>query len=678
MNTYSTIVPNRRNWLAAAAALCCMAAASAHAQQAGSQQQLERVLVTGNPLANVQLLQPGQALAGEALTLRRGSSLGDTLDGLAGVSSTAFGPNVGRPVLRGLDGDRVRLLSNAGASLDASSLSFDHAVPVDPLVVERVELLRGPAALLYGGSALGGVVNTLDNRIPRQRQDGLSGAAELRLGGAASERSGALVLDGGQGRFAWHADLAGHKTDDQRAPAYLLDGETARQVRNSAADGHAGALGAALHFDQGHAGFSYDDYRKDYGVTVEPDVGIRMQRQRLAAAGQWRWSEGPLRQLQWQFSRAHYEHVEVEGEGEIGTRFKNRGNDGRVELRHAPLGALDGVIGMQWETAAFSALGDEALVPASNTRSRAVFVLEQYRHGPLTLAAGLRRESVDVDSAGDAADVSEPRFGAAVQRRFSPRSASLQAGWALTPAWSLQLNLADTQRAPAFYELYADGVHVASGAYERGDVNLGLEKARSVDLGLQWSAGGSSLKLNAYETRFASYIALSASGAEVEVDGEAIPEYLFRSVPARLRGIELEARHRLAQRLAGWQLTLDARYDAVRGIDRSSGEALPRLAPQRASFAIEADSGPWLLAAEIKLVARQTRVPAFDSATPGHGLLKLSLARRLQIGSSDALWYLKLDNLGNALAYNAGSIATVRGLSPQPARSLMTGLQLRF
>ena len=671
---------SRRSALSIAVALCCVGAAAAQAQQAdpSSTQQLERVLVTGNPLANSQLLQAGQALAGDALTLRRANSLGETLDGLAGVSSTAFGPNVGRPVLRGLDGDRVRLLSNAGASLDASSLSFDHAVPVDPLVVERVEVLRGPAALLYGGSALGGVVNTLDNRIPRQRQEGLSGVAELRLGGAADERSGALVMDGGQGRFAWHADLSARKANDQRTPSHLLDGEAVSRVRNSASEGHAGALGAALHFDQGYAGLSYDDYRNDYGVTVEPDVGIRMQRQRLAAAGQWRWTDGPLRQLQWQLSRASYEHVEVEGSGEIGTRFKNKGNDGRVELRHAPLGPVEGVIGLQWESAAFSALGEEALVPTSDTRSRALFVLEQYRAGPLTLAAGLRRETVDVDSAGDAADAAEPRFGAARQRHFAPRSASLQAGYALTPAWNFQLSLADTQRAPAFYELYADGVHVASGAYERGDASLGLEKARSMDLGLQWTDGASSVRLNAYETRFDSYIALSATGAVIDVGGESVPEYAFRSVPARLRGVEIEARHALAQRLAGWRLTLEGRFDAVRGTDRSSGEALPRLAPRRASFGIEADSGRWLLGAELKLAARQTQVPSTDRETPGYGLLKLHLARRLQIAGSDALWYLKFDNVGNVLAYNAGSIATIRDLTPQPARALMTGLQLRF
>lgn len=674
--TFRNSLPRAR--VSLAASLACLACASAWAQEASRAEQLAPVIVTGNPLANTQALQPGQVLAGDGLTLRRGASLGETLDGLTGVSATGFGPNVSRPILRGLDGDRVRLLSNAGASIDASALSFDHAVPLDPLVIERVEVLRGPAALLYGGSAIGGVVNTLDNRIPRQRQNGLNGAAELRLGGAANERSGAVVLDGGSGNLAWHADVSGRDSDDLRVPGHLQDGERVNRVRNSAADGHGGALGATLHFDAGYAGLSVDDYRNNYGVTVEPDVSIRMQRQRAAAAGEWRWSEGPVKQVQWQLSRTRYEHVELEGDGSVGTRFNNRGTDGRVEARLAPLGAFDGVVGLQWESAEFSALGEEALVPSSQTRNRALFLLEQYRSGALTLAAGLRRESVTVDSQGDAAGTEEPRFGAASSRHFTPHSASLQAAYALNTAWQLQLNLADTRRAPAFYELHANGVHVASGAYERGDASLGLEHARSADLGLQWQSGGSSVKLNVHETRFPSYIALAATGATVDVDGESLPEYAFRSVPARLRGVELEARHALAQRIAGWQLTFNGRIETLRGIDRASGEALPRLAPQRASFSVDASDERWMASAEWRLAARQDRVPALDTATPGYGLLKLSLARRFKLGGTDALWYLKLDNLGNVLAYNASTVATIRSLSPLAGRSAMTGLQLRF
>ncbi|WP_153061425.1 TonB-dependent receptor plug domain-containing protein, partial [Escherichia coli] len=162
---------------------------------------------------------------------------GDTLQGLAGVAATNFGPNASRPSIRGLDGDRVRILSNSGASVDASNLSFDHGVAIDPLVIDKVEVLRGAAALLYGGNAVGGVVNTLDNRIPRTLIRGLSGAAEARLGGATRDKSGALVLDGGTGQansgWGWHADVSARNASDQTAPRFDSPTDTGSESRRT-------------------------------------------------------------------------------------------------------------------------------------------------------------------------------------------------------------------------------------------------------------------------------------------------------------------------------------------------------------------------------------------------------------------------------------------------------------
>ena len=226
---------------------------------AWAQQTLPPVVVTGNPLGANELATPSSVLSGTGLVLRRAGSLGETLDGLPGVSSSYFGPNANRPVIRGQDGDRIRVLNNAGASLDASSLSFDHAVPIDPLVLERIEVLRGPAALLYGGSAVGGVVNAIDNRIPKAPLTGLSGAVETRIGGAARERAlSALVETGGNG-FAVHGDAFRRITDDLRVPAFerpLADGTTERRTRiaNSASQSHGGALGASLVWDRGYLG----------------------------------------------------------------------------------------------------------------------------------------------------------------------------------------------------------------------------------------------------------------------------------------------------------------------------------------------------------------------------------------------------------------------------------------
>ncbi|MCV2353832.1 TonB-dependent receptor [Paucibacter sp. B2R-40] len=702
---YSHIFSRRA--LALGASLLCLSmstwaqqqdAVAASVSEPGQSEKLGKVVLTGNPLRSQELAQPSNVLEGDALILRRGSTLGETLEGLPGLSSSYFGPNSNRPTIRGLDGDRVRMLSNSGASVDASSLSFDHAVPLDPLVIDRIEVLRGAAALLYGGNAIGGVVNTIDNRIPRQAQVGLSGASELRLGGAAAERNGAIVLEGGDKRLVWHADASARRADDLRVPSFTADGVTAQSVRNSASDSHGGALGASLLFANGYAGLSVDDSRNNYGVTVEPDVTVQMQRQRLSAAGEWRVdaqgspqaSGALLQRLTWSMGSTRYEHREVEGTGAVGTVFKSTGKDLRIELAHAPLGSLQGVVGLQWEDSDFSALGAEALVPSTSTRNGAVFVLEQFSSGPLALSAGARLESVRVDSRGDEASTGEEaRFGAATRHSFSPHSLSLGGSYKLlgeaggsksatSKGLNLTANLNSTERAPMFYELHANGVHVASGAFERGDAHLRTESALGLDLGLVWQGSQQMLRLNVFRTKFSRYIALDATGVQIETDGQSLPEYAFKSVPALMQGFELEGRFDLPELLAGVQLSLTAQLDGVRGENRETGEALPRLAPLRASLGLDAQQGLWSGRFELRMAARQDRVPALDSPTAGYGLVKLSLARQFRLADVDGLWYLKLDNLGNKLAYSASSVATIRDLSPLPGRSVHTGVQVRF
>lgn len=645
---------------------------------------LDKVVVTGNPLKSQVLAQPSDSLSGDQLVLTRAANLGDTLQGLPGVAATNFGPNASRPSIRGLDGDRVRILNNSGASVDASNLSFDHGVAIDPLVIDKVEVLRGAAALLYGGNAVGGVVNTLDNRIPRSFTPGLSGAAELRLGGAARDKGGAVVLDGGSGQansgFGWHLDLAGRDAGDLRTPRFSSPtdegAEIRTTVRNSAAKSHGGALGGSVFFQGGFAGVSVDDFHTDYGVTAEPDVSIKMQRQRLATAGEWATTDGPVHRISWQLSRNRYEHTEMEG-AEVGTTFKSRGTDGRLELEHAPLGPWRGIVGVQTESLDFSALGEEAFVPGTRTRNRGVFILEQTRWAGVDWSAGARRERVTVASDGGEG------FGAAQTRRFSPTSLALSGVLPLAGGWQLSANLNRTERAPAYYELYANGLHVASAAFERGDASLREERSKGVDLGLKWEGRDSHVHVNVYETRFANYIALNATGEHVEGGhghgdehghaDEELPVYAFQAVPAKLRGVELEGR---------WQahaaVAVLAQLDAVRGENTQTGEPLPRLAPLRAMLGLEGKWGEWSGRLEWRGAARQTRVAQFDTPTAGYGTVRLSVARQLRWGQTDALWYLKLDNLGNKLAYNATAVPTIRGLAPQAGRSASTGLQIRF
>ena len=647
--------------------------------------QLEPVIVTGNPLRSAELAAPVSSLSGDQLVLQRGSSLAETLAGQPGLSATYFGPNANRPVIRGLDGDRVRVLSNAGASFDASSLSFDHAVPIDPLAVERIEVLRGPAALLYGGSAIGGVVNAIDNRIPKAPVTALGGAAELRLGGAESERGGAALLETGNGRWALHADAFGRETDDLHVPRFtpLEDGAplaATDRVRNSASRASGGALGASFTDAQGFVGVSVDRYDNRYGIVAEPDVTIRMRRDHLALAGEWRELDGPLRTVRAQLGRTVYEHQEIEGSGAVGTVFSTRGNEARIEAEHAALGRWRGVLGLQVDDSDFSALGEEAFVPSTRTRRRGLFLLEEAPWMLGTFSAGVRLDRARIASAGDA-DPAEPQFGTATQRSFSLRSLSIANLWPFAPQWSLATTLASTERAPTSFELFANGVHAATGAYERGDPSLGVERGRHLELALRWATQASELRLGAFETRFSRYISLAATGTDVDVTGEdgsveSVPEYVFRSVRARLRGIEAQAKHRLP--VASWRLDLGAQLDWLRADDLERREPLPRIAPARLRVTADATQGAWTLSAALAHAQRQTRVPATDVATPGHSLLDLAISRRFSLGANDALAFMKLSNATDAPAFNASTIASVRDLSPLPGRALKAGLRVAF
>ena len=678
------------------ALLLCGGSAFSHAQapnQAPTQAPTQTIVITGNPLGRDAGAAPVSVLAGQGLAQRRAGTLGETLDGLPGVSATGFGPNSSRPVIRGLDGDRVRLLEGGSAAVDASNLSFDHTSATDPLVAERIEVLRGPAALLYGGNATGGVINVIDNRIPRVPVAGLSGRAEVRFGGAASERAGAAVVEGGAGAFAWHADMHGRRASDLRTPRYtpLEDGQPlqpATRVRNSEARSEGGAIGGSWVGSQGYVGAAVDTSRQRYGVTVEPDVFIRMQRDRVSLAGEWRALPGPLTQVSAQTSHARYRHDEVEGSGEIGTTFRSAGDEARLQLRHAPLGPLQGVVGVQTERLEFSALGAEAFVPGTRTRSAALFVLEEMQAGAARLSLGVRRESVRVSSNGDAPAASAPRFGAAIERRFSPTSATLSASVGTAQGWQASATLGHTERAPAYYELYANGVHVATAAFERGDATLPAERSGHAELGLAWAGAHGSVKFSAFGTRFSRYIELGATGVDIILPGDngapdaAVPEYLFRSVRALLQGFEIEGRHQLFAATAGrpFALVMTGSVDSVRGTRLDTGEPLPRLAPLRARLALEAQARCWQLGAGVRHAARQSRVPALDTTTPGHTLLDLWASFGLPAGwfGDQAQWFAKLNNATDRLAYNAAAIATVRGLSPQAGRALSVGLRTTF
>ena len=643
----------------------------------------QSVIVTGNPLHSTDIAAPASVLSGDALVLRRGSTLGETLNGLPGLSSSYFGPNANRPMIRGQDGDRIRMLSNSGLPLDASALSYDHAVPIDPLAIERVEVLRGPAALLYGGGAVGGVVNSIDNRIPRSAIEASSGTTELRHAGPAAERSAAVIVDGGGQGFAVHADGFLRQTDDMKVPSYQRpDGngglEAANRIINSASKSKGGAFGGSMLWDQGFLGASVDTYRSEYGVAAEDDVTIDMFLNKLTIAGEVRDLSGPISVIGGQWQASDYQHQEIEGSGAVATTFKNKGSDLRLQAEHHKLNAasvsLRGVLGLQTERADLSALGDEALVPSTETRQYALYVLEELSLGQGKLSFGGRVGRSTVNSQGDA--TGQYQFGSAQSRSFTPFSAAVGGIYNLSQQWQLSGSLAYTERAPTFYELYANGLHVATGAYEVGSPDIDVEKGGNADAALLWTDDANRLKVGAFYSHSSNYIALLATGQEVDTDEGPVPVYSFTGVPAKLYGLELEGNWRVLD--AVHRVDLDGKFDLMRATNGATDQPLPRIPPSRLTAGVNWSLGAWAVRAEAICAAAQDRVPADDQATSSYTLVNVALSYRVQVTRGDGFFFLRFNNVGNELAYNATSIATVRPLVPLPGRALMAGLRLRF
>jgi iron complex outermembrane recepter protein len=370
---------------------------------------LDSIAVTGNPLGvgSDELVVPVSVLNGRELSLRREGTLGETLNSIPGVSATQFGPNASRPIIRGLDAERVRIMQNGIGILDASSLSFDHAVGIDPLIIEQIDVVRGPAALLYGGSAMGGVVNAIDHRIPKEKLDGITGRAEARFGGPDSTRNGAAVVDVGNGQFAIHADAYTRKTSDLDIPGFAVsrrkseaDGtprENRGRLINSDAEGDGGALGAALTFDNGYIGASFSTLNNNYGVVAEEEVRIDMKSDRWDFATEFSNLGNIINRVKFRMAHTDYEHVELEG-AEVGTTFKNRGVEGSFEAGHAPIGNLSGVIGYQFSNTNFEALGEEAFVPSVNTQNKALYLYEELAINQHKITFGGRLGNTSVDS----------------------------------------------------------------------------------------------------------------------------------------------------------------------------------------------------------------------------------------------------------------------------------------
>jgi len=632
---------------------------------------LPAVPVTGNPLGagSDELVVPVSVLNGRELSLRREGTLGETLNGLPGVSATRFGPNASRPVIRGLDAERVKIMQNGVGVLDASSLSFDHAVGVDPLIIEQIDVVRGPAALLYGGSAMGGVVNAIDHRIPKEKLDGITGRAEARFGGAESQRNGAAVVDIGNGIFAIHGDVYTRKTSDLDIPGFAVSSRKARadgtprehrgKLVNSSAEGDGGALGASLTFDHGYLGASYSTLNNTYGTVAEEAVRIDMKSDRWDFATEFTDLGTVVNRAKFRMAHTDYEHKELE-DGIIGTTFKNRGLEGNIEAGHSPIAGLNGVVGFQFGNTNFEAIGEEAFVPSVNTQNNAVYVYEELPIDQHKITFGGRLGHTTVDSKNSAT------FGAGQNNSFSPNSFALGGLYSISSRWSATANLSHNERAPSYFELYANGPHVATGQFEVGNANFDKEKSNGLDAQLRWKEGRNSMNFGAYYTRFSNFIGLFDTGAEFEIEpGEFLPIAQFRASCAVFKGIEFDGKFGLSD-----NLDLTVRGDYVHAKDKSNNEYLPRIAPLRLGAGLQYKLGNFSARLDALHAFKQSNTADNELKTDRYTDVTAMVAYKLPIKFNVELFAKANNLLDDEIREHASFL---KDISPAGERSILFG-----
>ncbi len=663
------------------AILCVALCAPLFAHAASDPAELPPVVVTANPLGSglFDLVPAVSVLGDKDLPLRHESTLGETVSHLPGVSSTYFGPNASRPVIRGLDADRIRILQNGIGMLDISALSPDHATAVDPLVVDSIEVVRGPAALLYGGAAVGGVVNVLDNRIPQEAISGFNGRVETRLGGPAGERSGAAVLEGGNSQIALHADVYSRKTGDLKIPGFArssqkrandpLPAEAHGRLPNSSSISDGGALGASLTSDRGYLGLSHSSFNANYGIVAEENVRIAMNSARWDVAGEVRELDTFVQGVKFKYGYTDYGHEEL-ADGVTETTFKNKGYEARIEATHARLGPFTGVFGMQLSNVDFSALGEEAFVPQVGTGAQALFLYEEATFGDVKLTFGGRGERTVLDSAGDGPTTT--RFGAAQTRKFSAQSGAVGALYSLNQNMVLAANLSHTERAPSYAELFANGPHLATGQYEVGDATLAKEQSDGADVQLRWRSGAHSASIGGYSTRFRNYIALLDSGA-IDLDS-GLPLAEFRAVQAMFQGFETERKFRVIEETGSLDLKL--RGDYVRATNLDTGEPLPRISPLRLGAGLDYQIGNFGARLDVTRAARQDRVAANELPSGGHTLTDAALTWRVKARALNLEATLKGNNLFDREARVHAS--PLKDIAPLPGRGLLVGMRGSF
>ena len=651
------------------------------------------IVVTGFRRERRDVLSGTSVLTAEELTRELRSTIGETLARQPGVSATSFGPNASRPVLRGFQGERVRVLTDGIGSLDASNTSTDHAVAINPLTAERIEVLRGPSALLFGSAAIGGVVNVIDARIPRRLpQEPAHVEGILTYGSAADERSANGTIDIPlAGKFVLHFDGNYSKSDDLEIGGFVLsparraeaaasgDAEIRElanlrgRLPNTAARTWDVAAGAAYVSGHNNVGVSVNRYDSLYGVPVrfalEPgeeaeEVRIDVKQTRFDGRAEFELVNGFVDSVRLRGGLADYRHDEIEDTGEIGTTFFNEGYEGRLEFVQRARNGWGGGFGAQFYRRSLDVVGEEKFLPPSTTRQFGLFALQTFDLGAVRAEAGARYEHTVARAAADV-DIGN----AATRRSFNAYSGSLGASYDLGGDVRFGLNASHAQRAPSAEELFAGGPHAGTQAFEVGNADLRKEKSWGLEATLGGSGEGYSFGLSAFHSWFDDYIYQQLTD-EIE---DGLPVFENRQNDARYYGVELEGSVKLAQ-VGGYAINLDGVADYVRATIDGVGPA-PRIPPFRLLGGIEAQSDDVQARLEVERVSAQERLAEFETRTSGYTMVNASISFEPFEGNASTI-LLSANNIFDVDARRHASF--LKDFAPLAGRDLRITARISF
>lgn len=660
-------------------------------------EQLDTVIVSAPiiPREVSDVARPATVLDEDALRAKSLRSIGEALKDEPGMHSQSFGPGVGSPVIRGQAGPRVRVMQNGIGNNDVSSLSPDHANSVEPVLADRIEVLRGPATLLYGSGVIGGVVNVIDQRIPEHpAEQALSATGEQRYDSASDETTSALKLEGGRSAFAYHVDgfyrdrdgqdIGGKAIDEDAAVVFdpSLQGisplrNTDGYIGNAGGRARGGTVGMSWVEEGGFLGAAINHLENNYGIPPDGAGGnpirIDLKQTKYDLKGELKQPFMLTEALRLKFGYTDYQHVELDG-GVPGTTYTNQSYESRLELAHQPVGDWRGVVGFQSVNSNFAAIGEEVVVPRSVIDTYGLFAVETLEQGALTYELGMRAEHQGIAPEG------------LREKTYTPMSGSGSILWEVNEHHQTSLAMTQSQRAPQVQELFSNGVHEATRSYEIGDSRLKKEASYNLELAYRYQREGARAEFNLFHNWVSDYIYQGRTGevfnqsseafeASCSSPGACLPVMQSRQADAIFKGYEAKVTLPLMENRHGMvDLTLFSDYtrgEFVRGGD------VPRMPPLRYGVQLDYALSEW--SADLRLTRGEAQDNPGDSETRTAGYLRLDLGAQYRVKAirdAELTLYAKGSNLLDEGIRNATSY--LRNFAPEPGRSALVGLRISY